>query len=148
MFFQLSAWLPARFASIAAPATAATRSPAAPPTAAARAPAATTASSEAAAATTTAAAEAAIGFRTRFVHVQCPAVQGVAVEGGNRLIRLAFVFHFNECESAGAACFAIRHDSGAIDLAVPFEEAADALFGGIEVQVAYEYVLHSSLLSI
>jgi hypothetical protein len=138
--------LPARLAAIAAATTAASGTPATTATAATRAPAAS--STAEAATATTSAAEAAVGFGTGFVHVQCPAVQRVTIQGGNRLIRLAFIFHFDEGEAAGAACFAIRHDSGAVDLAVPFEEAADTFFGGIEVQVAYEYVLHSSLLSI
>jgi hypothetical protein len=94
------------------------------------------------------AARGAIGFRTGFVHIQCPSVQGVTVEGGNGLIRLAFIFHLDERETAGTSGLTICHDSGTVNLAVAFEEAADALFGGVKIQVAYEYVLHSSLLSI
>src|ERR1019366_1977355 len=137
--------LPAGF-----PATAAT---AAAPTARfpATATAATTGTSTPASAATEASATAArgaIGFRTGFVHIERPSVQGVTVEGGNGLIRLAFVFHLDECEAAGTSGLAIRHDPGAVHLAVALEEAADALLGGVEIQVAYEYVLHSSLLSI
>jgi hypothetical protein len=128
--------LPAGLAAIAA-ATAATARPPAPAATAAGAPA-----------TTTATAEAAVWFGTGLVHIQCTAVEGVSIQGGNRLIRLTFIFHFDERETAGTSSLTICHDSGAIDLAVAFEEAADALFGGVEIQVAYEYVLHSSLLSI
>ena len=125
-----------------------------PPPPGRRPPAATTtgasaaAATEASTATTTAAAETAVGFGTGFVHIQCTSVQRVSIESGNSLVRLAFIFHFDECETARTSGFAICHDSGAIHLAIPFEEAADAFFGSIEIQVAYEYVLHSSLLSI
>src|ERR1019366_6938819 len=92
--------LPAGF-----PATAAT---AAAPTARfpATATAATTGTSTTASAATEASATAArgaIGFRTGFVHIQCPSVQGVTVEGGNGLIRLAFIFHLDERETAGTS---------------------------------------------
>src|SRR5450759_1246334 len=111
--------------------------------------AAATGTSTTASAATEASATAtsgALGFRTGFVHIQCPSVQGVTVEGGNGLIRLAFIFHLDECETPGTSGLAICHDSGAVHLAVALEEAADALFGGVEIQVAYEYVLHSCLL--
>jgi hypothetical protein len=133
--------LPAGFAPTAATTTAATsttRSPATASTSATRAPA-----------TTAATTEAAVGLGTGFVYVESTSVQGVPIEGGNGLVRFAFVFHFDECETAGTSGLAICHDSGAINLAVAFEEASDALLGCVEIQVAYEYVLHSSsLLSI
>src|ERR1035437_1318973 len=133
--------LPAGF-----PATATT---AAAPTARFPATAATVMSTASAATEASATAtRGAIGFRTGFVHIQCPSVQGVTVEGGNGLIRLAFVFHLDERETAGTSGLTICHDSGTVNLAVAFEEAADALFGGVKIQIAYEYVLHSSLLSI
>src|ERR1035438_5344217 len=72
----------------------------------------------------------------------------LTVESGNRLIRLAFILHLDESETARTPGFTICHDTGTVNLAVPFEEAADGLFGGVEIQVAYEYVLHSGLLSI
>jgi hypothetical protein len=125
--------------------------PATAPTARFPATAAATGTSTTASAATEASATAArgaIGFRTGFVHIQCPSVQGVTVEGGNGLIRLAFIFHLDERETAGTSGLTICHDSGTVNLAVAFEEAADALFGGVKIQVAYEYVLHSSLLSI
>jgi hypothetical protein len=134
--------LPAGFAATATaagtarlPATAATT---------AGAPAATTATEGSATAT----ARAAVGFGTGFVHIQCASVQGVAIEGGDGLIRLALILHFNERETTGTSGLAIGHDSGTVHLAVLFEEAADALLGCVEIQVAYEYVLHSSLLLI
>jgi hypothetical protein len=136
--------LPAGFAAAAAAAAATT--PGSPATAAAPRPPATAAAEASAAGTT--AAEASVGFRTCFVHIQCTTVQGVTVESGNGLIRLAFILHLDECETAGTAGFTICHDSGTVHLAVAFKEAADTLFGGVEIQVAYEYVLHSILLSI
>jgi len=138
--------LPARLATIAATTTAAPRTPAT--AAATPTGTAASASSKSAAATTTTAAKATVGFRTGFVHVQRASIKGVSIESGNGLIRLAFIFHLDECETAGTAGFTICHDSGAIYLAVPLEEATYTLFRGIEIQVAYEYVLHSSLLSI
>jgi hypothetical protein len=139
--------LPAGFAATAAATGATASRPAATAATATRAPAATTTTAEAAPtpATTTAAA---VGLGTGFVHIQCAAVQGVTVKGGNRLIRLAFILHLDESETARTSGFAICHDSGTVNLAVAFEEAANRLFGGVEIQVAYEYVLHSSLLSI
>jgi hypothetical protein len=132
--------------AIAAATTAtATRAPATAATATARTTAAAASKSAAAAAP---AAKAAVGFRTGFIHVQRASVKGVSIESGNGLIRLAFIFHLDECETAGTAGLTICHDSGAVYLAVPLKEAAYTLFGGIEIQVAYEYVLHSSLLSI
>jgi hypothetical protein len=138
--------LPAWFAAIAATTTAAARAPATSAATAAGTTAATPAAKSTAAAS--AAAKSAVRFRTGFVHVQRASIKGVSVESGNGLIRLAFIFHLDECETAGTAGFTICHDSGAVYLAVPLKEAAYTLFGGIEVQVAYEYVLHSSLLSI
>jgi len=135
--------LPARFPAIAATST----MPAAA-TAASGPAATTTAAAESAAAATTTAAESAVGLGTGFIDVQCASVEGVSIEGGNGLIRLAFIFHFDECETARPSGFAIRHNPGAIHLAVPFEEATNTLFTGIEVQVAYENILHSVLLSI
>jgi len=99
-------------------------------------------------ATATTSAKAALGLRPCLVDVQRATIQGVPVEGGNCLIRLAFIFHFDKCETTRPAGFAIRHNPGAIHLAISFEEAANTLFGGIEVQVAYENILHSVLLSI
>jgi hypothetical protein len=137
--------LPAGFPATAATAAAPT---ARFPATAAATGTSTTASAATEASATATAARGAIGFRTGFVHIQCPSVQGVTVEGGNSLIRLAFIFHLDERETAGTSGLTICHDSGTVNLAVAFEEAADALFGGVKIQVAYEYVLHSSLLSI
>jgi hypothetical protein len=139
--------LPAGFAALSAATTcpAATRpTAAATTTTAAGAPAATAAERPAASAT----AKSAVGLGTGFVHVQCTSVQSVSIEGGNGLVRLAFIFHFDERETAGTSGFTICHDPGTVNLAVAFEEAADALFRGVEIQVAYEYVLHTGLLSI
>jgi hypothetical protein len=135
--------LPAWFATRAATTARATARPAAATTATGASTAAATTESS-----TATAAETAVGLGTGFVHVQCTSVQCVPIESGNGLIRLAFILHFNECETAGTAGFTIRHDSSAVYLAIAFEEAADTLFGSIEIQVAYEYILHSSLLSI
>jgi hypothetical protein len=138
--------LPAGFAALSASTGPTTRpAPAATATTTTGAPAAATTEASAASAT---APKTAVGFGTGFVHIQCTSVQGVAIEGGNGLIRLAFVFHLDERETAGTSGFTICHDPGTVNLAVAFEEAADTLFRGVEIQVAYEYVLHSSLLSI
>src|ERR1035441_2625184 len=134
--------LPARFAAAASAASSTAGFPATA-AATAGAPAATTTAAEGSAT----AARAAVGLGTGFVHIQCASVQGVAIEGGNGLIRLALILHFDERETTGTSGLAIGHDSGTVHLAVAFEEAADALLGCVEIQVAYEYVLHSSLLS-
>jgi hypothetical protein len=136
--------LPARFAATAA----ATTGPPTATTSAARAPAATTsaatASAEAVAAATSAAAKAALGLGPRFIDIQRAAIHRVSIERGDSLIRLSFVCHFDECETAGTAGIAIRHDAGAIHNTVPFKQAAHCLFGNVEIQVADEDVLHSS----
>src|ERR1035438_4572231 len=131
--------LPAGFAATTTAASTTARLPATAATTAG-APATTTATEGPA----TAAARTAVGFGTGLVHIQCASVQGVAIEGGNGLIRLALILHFDERETTGTPGFTIGHDSGTIHLAVAFEEAADALFGCIEIHVAYEYVLPSS----
>jgi hypothetical protein len=139
--------LPAGFAALSATTTGSTTRPA-------TASAATTTGAPAAATTTeasaatAAAAKTAVGFGTGFVHIQGTSVQGVTIEGGNGLIRLAFIFHFDERETTRTSGFTICHDPGTVHLAVAFEEAADALFRGVEIQVAYEDVLHTNLLSI
>jgi hypothetical protein len=140
--------LPARLTTTTATAAttsgpASTTTPAAAGTSTAPAPAAAKASTA-----TTTGAEAALGLGTGFVDVQGTAVQTVTVKGGDSLIRLAFVFHFHEREPARTAGFAICHYPGAVNLAIPFEEAADRLFTGIKIQVAYENILHSFLLSL
>jgi hypothetical protein len=143
--------LPAGFATTATTAGATTSTAGSPAaaTSATGTPTTGAATTTEASATTAATTEAAVGFGTGFVHVQRTSVQGVAIEGGNGLVRLAFIFHFDECETAGTSGLTICHDSGAVHLAVAFEEAAHALLGCVEIQVAYEYVLHSSsLLSI
>src|ERR1019366_2548767 len=125
--------LPAGFPATATAASTTARFPATATTTAAGAPAAAT---------------SAVGFGTGFIHIQGAPVQGVTIEGGDGLIRRGLILHFNERETTGTSGLAIGHDSGAVHLAVVFEEAADALLGCVEIQVAYEYVLHSSLLSI
>src|ERR1017187_10541419 len=136
--------LPAGFPATATAASTTARFPATATTTAPGAPAATTATEGSA----TAAARSAVGFGTGFIHIQGAPVQGVTIEGGDGLIRRGLILHFNERETTGTSGLAIGHDSGAVHLAVVFEEAADALLGCVEIQVAYEYVLHSSLLSI
>jgi hypothetical protein len=133
--------LPAGFAARTAATTAAAR-PATAATASATRTSTTTTAAESAS-TSASTAESAVGFGTGFIDIQRASVQGVTVEGGNGLVRLAFIFHLDECETAGTSGFTIRHDSGTVDLAISFEEAANGLFGSIEIQVAYEYVLHS-----
>src|ERR1019366_8298918 len=107
--------LPAGFAATASAASATARFPAT----AAGAPAATTATEGSA----TAAARAAVGLGTGFVHIQCAPVQGIAIESGDGLIRLALILHFDEGETTGTSGLAICHDSGTVHLAVAFEEA-------------------------
>jgi hypothetical protein len=140
--------LPAGFAALSAATTGSTARPATASATAATTGAPASAATTEASAATPAAAKTAVGFGTGFVHIQCTSVQGVTIESGNGLIRLAFIFHFDERETAGTSGFTICHDPGTVNLAVAFEEAADALFRCVEIQVAYEYVLHTSLLSI
>jgi len=64
------------------------------------------------------------------------------------LIRLAFIFHFHERKTARSSSFAIGHNPRAVHLTITLEEAADRLFIGVKIQVAYKNILHSFLLSI
>src|SRR5512144_370878 len=89
--------LPARFAPVAAGTTAAGASAAAGTTA--------TTAAEAARA-----AEAAFRLRTRFIYVQSAAIERVAVQRGDRLIRLRFALHLYKREPSGPARIAVGHN--------------------------------------
>src|SRR5262249_55095343 len=109
-----------------------------PTTAAAVAPAAATASTvaPAAAATTVAAAAAATRAffpRTSFVHGERPAAQLGSVHGCDSLVRP--VSHFDECEPARAAGFAIHHHLRARHLAVLAKDFTQLVFRCLERQV-------------
>lgn len=116
----------------------------------AAAAASTTAASKAATATTTAASAAETPFRfgAGFIDVQGSPVQRVPVEGCNRLIGFPLVGHLDKRKTARTSRVPIRHDSGAIDCAVALKQTAQRLFGSMEVQVTYEDVLHTILLTL
>jgi hypothetical protein len=101
-----------------------------------------------AAATAGAGPETTLRLRTRLVHVERPSIQGVAVQGVNRLVGFRFVGHFHKGKTARAASFTIGHDTGAIDGAVPFKQTAQRFLSRVEVQVADENILHTILLTI
>jgi hypothetical protein len=134
--------LPAGLAASAATTTATARTPA---TTAAATAGSTAATAAAEATTATAAtAEAAIGLGPGFIDIQRAPIESVSIESLNCLIRFRLILHFNEGESPGTAGIAIGHNSGAIDGAVSFEETAYRLFGCVEIQIAYENILHSN----
>ena len=95
-----------------------------------------------------AAAKAALRLRSRFVDIECPAVQSVAIEGLDRLIGLSFICHFHERESARPPGIPVGHDAGTVDGSVPLKQGAQRFFGSVEIQIAYEDVLHIILLTI
>ena len=101
------------------------------------------AATEASTATATAAAKTAVGLGTGFVDIQCTAVQRVAIESGNGLVRLdSFSISTNAKprERPVSRSVMIR----ALFTGHIFRKASDSLFGRIEIEVAYEYIFHSS----
>jgi hypothetical protein len=94
--------LPAGFAPLTSTATAALGTP----TAAAAKPA----------------AAAAFRFRARFVDVQRPAVQIVAIQGRDGPIRLRSVGHFDESESTRTASLTVGYQVNSVHTAVWLEK--------------------------
>src|SRR5262245_6899053 len=95
---------------------------------------ATSAAAARPATSTTAAATAATLLR--LVHAERTAVDGLAVDLRDRLLRLGVGAHRHEREAARATGVAIHHDVDVGDLAELREQLADRVGGGLEGQVA------------
>jgi hypothetical protein len=130
----LQGYLPARFApgSAIAAATSATTAAAGP---------------ESTATTTAETTAATAAFpRTGFVHIDLPAANIGAVESRNSALRLAVIRHLHESETARTPGIAIRNKADAFHRTVRFEQSPNTRFGCAEIQIAYENILHFSLL--
>jgi hypothetical protein len=106
------------------------------------------------AATTTApavsatATTAAFALRTRFVHVDPAPRHFLAVQRRHCVCGFVIVGHFDERESARASGFSIHGDVNARYLSESTEEFSQLGFGGLEVQITHEQVLHLVLLGL
>jgi hypothetical protein len=102
--------------------------------------------SAATAAAESAATTAAFSPGTSFVYVDLPAAHIGAVESRNGALRLAVIRHFHESETARTPGIAIRDQADAFDRPVRFEQCPNTRFRCAEIQIAYENILHFSLL--
>jgi hypothetical protein len=83
---------------------------------------------------------------TRFVHIDLPAADIGAVESRNRAFRFAVIRHLHEPETARTSGIAIRDEADAFHRTVSFEQSPNTRFRCAEIQIAYENILHLSLL--
>src|SRR5689334_11592600 len=90
-------------------------------------------------------AAATLGLGTSFINIQVPAIQVAAVEGGNCLVGLRGVRHFDKGEAAGATGVAIGHDVDTVHVAVRLEQGANRGFSCREIQVSHEDVFQELL---
>ena len=90
----------------------------------------------AAIATTATTTATALGLGASFTHVECSAVEVLAVEAVDRSAG-GVVGHGDEGEAAGAASFAIGDDRDVLYFAVLGECVAEGFFGCVKAGVAY-----------
>ena len=86
--------------------------------------------------TTTTTTTTALGLSASFAHVECSAVEVLAVEAVDRSAG-GVVWHGDEGEAAGAAGFAIGDDRDVLYFAVLGECVAEGIFRCIKAGVAY-----------
>jgi hypothetical protein len=72
---------------------------------------------------------------TRLIDVHRTAVQIRAVELLNRSFRFVLVGHFDERETPGLACIAIRHDVHALYVPELRESRVQLVLGGLETEI-------------
>jgi hypothetical protein len=119
-----------------APATTAVTAPAT--AVAAATTAITAAAATVAAATSAAAATARARFtRTRFVHRQGPAFDGLAIELGDRFLRIGFIAHRDKSEAARFAGKFVLHKSDFLDGPGLGEKILEVSFGRVEGKISY-----------
>jgi hypothetical protein len=112
--------------------TAATAAVTPTPTAAAVAPA-----TAAIAAATTTATRRTWFARTRFVHGQGPTFNGLAIELGDRLLRIAFARHRDEREAARFTGELVLHQRDFLDWADAGKHVLEIGFRGVEGKISY-----------
>jgi hypothetical protein len=120
-----------------------------PATAVAAAAATITAAAATVATAATSAAAAATGTRfarTRFVYRQGPALDGLAVELGDRFLRIGFIAHRDKSKAARFAGKFVLHESDFLDRAGLGEKILEVSFGRVEGKISYvEFGAHLSL---
>jgi hypothetical protein len=113
-------------AGTAATATTIAAAPAAPATAGT-----TTATAVAAPAAT-----ATCGLGTRFIHVQCTAIQLSAVELRDSGQCITLFRHLNECEAAGLPSVTVGHDTDALNIAIRSERRIQFILRRLITQIS------------
>jgi hypothetical protein len=113
------------------------------PASAATAAAVPTATATAATVTTApAATAAALRLGAGFVNRQRSAAEFVPIQGGNCLIALGVICHFDKSKAFRLSRIAIGHDVYTIHTAVRFEERTDVLLGSLETEISNKNILH------
>jgi localization factor PodJL len=74
--------------------------------------------------------------RTRFVHGQGPTFDGLAIEIGDRFLRIGFISHGDKSEAARFAGEFVLHESDFGDRARLREEVLEIGFGGVEGKIS------------
>src|SRR5579863_3269503 len=93
------------------------------------------------------AARPTIGFGSRFVDVQGPAVQVAAVQFRDGAVGIRIRAHLDETETAGLAGIAVGNDAYLFDGPVSLKQGSDGVFGCPKVEVPHKDILHSIFLS-
>jgi len=97
-------------------------------------------------AASSAASSATLDLRTRFIHVQSPPADLIAVQRRNGFFSVLRARHLHETESARAPGIPVRHDADPVHLSVYLEELSQFIFRSVEVEVPNENVLHANCL--
>src|SRR5271166_4519204 len=85
---------------------------------------------------------AAVGFGPGFVDIDRAATQVRSIEAGDGLIGFLGIRHFDERETAGAACVAVGHQAYPFHGAVCLEGRANGVLRCAEIQVTDKYFFH------
>jgi len=75
--------------------------------------------------------------RTRFVHSQGPAFDGLAIEFGDRLLRIAFARHRDEREAPRLTGELVLHQRDFLDWADAGKHVLEIGFRGVEGKISY-----------
>jgi len=92
----------------------------------------------AAVSTTTAAIFLGLGF----IDIERPAIHVAAVDGGNGLIALTVIAHFDKSEAARLTGVAVGNQVDTIHRAELLKHRSNGTFGGVETKVSYKNILH------
>jgi hypothetical protein len=109
--------------------------------------AATAASTTATAATTATAesttAAATCGLRTRFIHVQRPAVHFRTIQLGDRVLRVPLFRHFDESKAARLTRVSIRHNIYTLDVPVLGKRCVQFVLRGLIAEIPDKDIRHA-----